>query len=193
MEEFAVTAEIWYRWNRSKMGTLEMTGMGLWSLPGLIYFSSAAFRIQDWLTDQSTPLHTALFVARIALLAVVFSGFFLVISGSLFWQAKALRLHKDGLVIERGRRRQRWSWKDLSEFRIVRLKKRAVSALGSKLLLFDASDSDFQSRVLRWHFGISSAGPTVVIEDIYDAPIDEIAARLNDYRARALPSTRGPS
>ncbi len=193
MEESAEAAEIRYRWIRYKLGTLEMTGMGLWSLPGLIYFSSVAFHIDDWLTDQFATLQTPVFVVRIALLALMFSGFFLVIAGSLFWQANALRLRKDGLVIERGRRRQRWSWKELSQFRVLRLKKRAVPSLGSKLLIFDSSDSDFQSRVLQWHFGVSSARPAVVIEDIYDAPIDEIAARLNDYRAGALPSTRGSS
>lgn len=85
-----------------------------------------------------------------------------------------LSIHRHGLAITRRGRPHRWPWRDLSAFALSRKSGKEV------IVTFALPDKPGWT-VNQW-------GPKAMIEDIYDAPLEEIAARLNEYRARAVGS-----
>ena len=75
---------------------------------------------------------------------------------------------------------QRWLWWDLSSFEL-----REGGLLGDRLVFKVNSRSD--SAPLRSPFALLTAGGrNAALADIYEAPLAEIAGRLNDYRRQAL-------
>ncbi len=85
-----------------------------------------------------------------------------------------LRLDGKSLTLGGLFRRRRWFWYDLSEFELDK------GQLSRPAIYFF-----FRGRAP--HAGVESGR----IGDIYDAPLDEIAARLNDYREQALAGAPG--
>ncbi len=96
-----------------------------------------------------------------------------------------LQLDDEGLTYARGLLggRRRWRWQDLSAFK---LEGRPSYRLISFVM---PGEVRWFTWLSPWVQGTSPEGPKTMIEDIYDTPIGEIAAKLNEYRERALAST----
>jgi hypothetical protein len=89
-----------------------------------------------------------------------------------------LKLDDEGLTYAREGRERRWPWRALSRFKPAR---------HSSLIVFIPSDEDeFRAPGLMINLLLGHPCPIEMIKDIFDAPLDEIAAKLNDYRERAL-------
>lgn len=96
-----------------------------------------------------------------------------------------LQLDDEGLTYARGLLggRRRWRWQDLCDFKLEgRPSYRFITFVTPGEVRWFTSLSP-------WVQGISPEGPKSMIEDIYDTPIGEISAKLNEYRERALAST----
>ena len=94
-----------------------------------------------------------------------------------------LRLDHEGLAYMRLGRVVLWAWRDLSAVEVRRGKLRWGRKQVS-LATFAVPRDDRLSRYLRWAYAIGGPQPVAVIEDVYDAPPEEIARQLNDYRQR---------
>jgi len=94
----------------------------------------------------------------------------------------SLRLDEAGLTYTYARRDFRscrhWSWSELSAFE-------RDDVAGPRIRFRLPKLDPEQARRDPWVREVTPEGAVVVVQDIYDAPLDEIAARLNDYRARA--------
>lgn len=92
-----------------------------------------------------------------------------------------LTLDGKGLTYARRCRVYSWSWPELSGFEI----KTAPTMVARRFITFAAPGKDRAWWWLRLISRLPLQPPAVVVEDIYDTPLDEIAATLNAYRARA--------
>lgn len=95
----------------------------------------------------------------------------------------ALALDRNGLTLTRGGNRKLWSWSDLSAFQVEARK--VLGLFGPRhVIVFGAPGGrDLRSRFLRLCYALTGHAPAMVIEDVYDTPLDDIAAALNRYRA----------
>ena len=97
---------------------------------------------------------------------------------AVLWARKdgTLTLGNDGLRCVVGAESWQWAWHELAVFEV-----RAPIGLAG--------------RMLGRHLVVerSESGKKLILSDVWDTPLDEIAAKLNKYRERALASTRGPS
>ena len=95
-----------------------------------------------------------------------------------------LRLEQEELIYRWGGKSLSWPWRELSAFALDQKKRRIAFT---------------PSRSTAWRPGWASMrdetkpGQPGWIIDVYDAPIDEIAAKLNEHRERDLGSGRVPS
>ena len=124
------------------------------------------------------------------------SGTILLVSGlpGLFFGIRLLRhrpadenrilLDGKGLsFVLWGQMQKRWPWQELSEFRIS--KGWVFGRRSIKFAVLGPASAGSSQRLRRWvrfiwyHFRPG-------LRDVYDAPLDEIAERLNAYRHRAL-------
>lgn len=96
-----------------------------------------------------------------------------------------LRLDPADLTYIRQGRRFVWSWQDVSDFTYHNLMTHTVFGR-RRAITFTAPGKDWTWRWVRWIYGLPKAPPAVVIEDVYDTPLDDIAATLNAYRERAI-------
>jgi len=173
MEETALTRKIRFTKRKSAVGIIA------WSAVLLVCLLLASLWIsRDWRQN--------LYLDPLLLLYVTVAPFLLW--HSLTPRSNFLVLYEDGLTLQRGFRGRFWPWQDLSACQIQPVKTFWLYGHRSDVLMFDAPGSDWRSRLLRWYFRLPSRPPAVVIENIYDVPVDEIAAKLNDYRRRALDS-----
>jgi hypothetical protein len=97
----------------------------------------------------------------------------------------SLQLNLDGLTYKSAGHGGTWFWRDVSAFEQHRLvggpligRRRAIT--------FAAPGKDWTWRWLRWAYGLPAKPPVVVIQEMYDTPVDEIAAALNAYRERVV-------
>ena len=89
-----------------------------------------------------------------------------------------LLLDQSGLSYVRRGKSRHWPWSVLPQFKTV---------LRYRQIKFVLPEGEIEpKRRDPWVHEVTPDGPVVAIRDIYDAPLDEIAAKLNDYRARAL-------
>ncbi len=100
-------------------------------------------------------------------------------NGPLIGTRGSLTLDDERLTYTRGSTTRRWPWAELSRFDLVGPGISRVSVIR------------FRPRALDWKIGIllgelTATGWMARIEDLYDTPLDEIAATLNEYRKRAL-------
>ena len=93
-----------------------------------------------------------------------------------------LALDGDGLTYVRRGKRYAWPWQALSAFEY----QIPPTIIGRPVITFAAPGRRWTWWWLRLTHGLLRKPPSVVIEDIYDTPLDEIAATLNAYRERAL-------
>lgn len=90
-----------------------------------------------------------------------------------------LRLDDEGLTYGNLFGAHRWPWHDLSAFAL-----RRQSAANTYVTFALPGKTGWTVNQCPWER--TTRGPKVMIEDLYDTPLDEIAAKLNDYRERAL-------
>jgi len=101
---------------------------------------------------------------------------------------RSLRLDEAGLTYVRWgtsawSENRHWSWSELSAF------ERDDS--GAPRIRFYLPNLDpKQARRDPWVREVTPEGALVVVRDIYDSPLDEIIAKLNDYRALAAASSQ---
>jgi hypothetical protein len=103
---------------------------------------------------------------------------------------RSLRLDDAGLTYTRrptsgrGSENRHWSWSELSAF-----EHDDTGVPGIRFCLPKLDPE--QARRDPWVQQVTPEGALIVVHDIYDAPLDEIAAKLNDYRDRALAAAPG--
>lgn len=148
---------------------------GIW----LLYETSGLVPGERLSDDSESRLNGAL----AALIGVAIPGALLLML-QILPNYNYLRLDQDGLTVVRLGQKRRWFWRDL----VVDLHPgRGAGYLGRRgLMTFATLRRDWLSRFLRWWYGLSAADPAVVVEDIYAMPLERIAAKLNEYRDRAL-------
>lgn len=95
----------------------------------------------------------------------------------------ALTLDKYGMTLTRGGRKKVWVWRDLSDFAIDARKVLGLFGPRGVVVFEGPGGRDLRSRFLRWCYRLTGHAPAFVIEDVYNTPIDDIAAVLNRYRA----------
>ena len=89
-----------------------------------------------------------------------------------------LQLDRDSLTYVRGGKSRHWPWSVLPAFKTI---------LSYRQVRFVLPEGDAKpKRRDPWIHEVTPDGPVVAIRDIYDAPLEEIAARLNEYRDHAL-------
>jgi hypothetical protein len=95
----------------------------------------------------------------------------------------ALALDEYGMTLTRGGRKKVWAWRDLSDFAVEA--RQVLGLFGRRgVVVFKAPGGrDLRSRFLRWCYRLTGHAPAFVLEDVYNTPIDDIAAVLNRYRA----------
>lgn len=91
----------------------------------------------------------------------------------------SLQLDKDGLTYKRTGLRSAWPWRDISTFTLVR---------GWWRPRIEFTVSVRHDRGWRRYANLrkTKAGWTGTIPNIWDTPLEDIAATLNEYRERAL-------
>jgi hypothetical protein len=160
-------------------GVALLAAVGLWTISVLLQ----TYTDDGWWSD---PWSLEMAADLLVSLAIV-GG---LIASVLIFRASAparnvLRLDPAGLTYMRQGQRYAWPWRDVSAFEHHRVaggpligRRRAIT--------FAAPGRDWTWRWLRWAYGLPAKPPAVVIQDMYDTPIDEIAPTLNAYRERAL-------
>lgn len=99
-----------------------------------------------------------------------------------------LRLDDTGLVYARLGRPWRWRWHELSDFTLHVASSRRL--LGRRrFITFAAPGRDWTWLWLRKYYGLPNRPRLVLIEDVYETALDEIADTLNAYREQALAGT----
>ena len=97
-----------------------------------------------------------------------------------------LQFDKDGLTYRRARHRSAWPWRDISAFTLVR------RWYGPRIE-FTVNPRHDRGWGRHTNLRKTRAGLTGAIPNIWDAPLDDIAATLNEYRERALGGANGPA
>ncbi len=97
-----------------------------------------------------------------------------------------LRLDDEGMTYGNLFGANRWPWRDLSAFAL-----RRQSGANAYVTFALPGKTGWTVNQCPWER--TAKGPKAMIEDIYDAPLDEIAAKLNEYRDRALGGVTAPT
>ncbi len=134
-----------------------------------------------------TGVETALAIA-IAVLFVIAAAITLVRMFATYRHSgpdrNFLLLDPSGLSYARSGECRHWPWTALPAFKMV-LKCRQIHFLLPK-------DEMGSQRRDSWIHEVTPDGPVAAIQDIYDAPIDQIAAKLNKYRDQARGRPKKP-
>lgn len=104
-----------------------------------------------------------------------------------------ISLDDEGLVYAVWGHRRKWSWQELPTFKRPKRSLLDRLFLGQPPIRFAVPDAaDWKARLgLRSTEKVSSGKLIMLIGDIYESPLEEIAARLTEYRNQAQSST-GP-
>ena len=94
-----------------------------------------------------------------------------------------LQLDDVGLTYKRAGQRGAWPWRDISAFTLAR-------GWRGPCIEFTVSGDDGRWRIAPLRR--TKAGLTGTIPNIWDTPVEDIAATLNQYRERALVGANGP-
>ena len=138
------------------------------------------FRYSPW--ELGVWADVVRYVIIVPINFVVAAGFFRM----ALPRHNSLQLDEVGLTYKRAGQRGAWPWRDISAFTIAR-------GWGGPCIEFAVSGDDGRWRTAPLRR--TKAGLTGTIPDIWDAPLEDIAATLNEYRERALgggSATDGP-
>lgn len=122
-------------------------------------------------------------VLLLGLIVIIWPVLFLFLFAFLRIKPKNnfLALDGDGLTYMRESKRYTWSWQVLSAFQY----QIPPTITARPIITVAAPGRDWAWWGLRLTHGLSWKPPAVVIQDIYDTPLEDIAATLNTYRERA--------
>lgn len=139
-------------------------------------------------------LATAVFIGLIAFLAhhsrgiqiAILAAGVLLVPAPIFlssWLATRFSLQADrkGMTYRRLGMTRRWAWDQLSSAELSESAPRWTET-PRRLLLIGAEQDDRLSRLTRWAYRLGDGRPLIVIEDIFDQPLHEIAQRLEILR-----------
>lgn len=173
----------------SRLTISDIAMIGLWSFMCLLGLSRLAWDswragglAQAWTQNMSISMSATLVLIGFACALVVWERS-MKIGGTGY-----LKLDARGLTHAEGRVRRQWRWDELSTFKLERYWGRrhvvfTVPGEAGRVTHYEASKRNLPE------------GPPVRIQDIYDTPLEDIAATLNEYRERVLangPPTDGP-
>lgn len=96
-----------------------------------------------------------------------------------------LRLDVQGLTYVRDGASRTWSWRDLDQIALHDGRPIWLRPFG-RFITVAIPDDDGEPRVLRRLCRLWRRRPTLMIADIYLAPLEEVAAKMRAYRERAL-------
>ncbi len=116
-------------------------------------------------------------------LAVLMFGSMLTMIAVMLPGSNRLELNADGLLHVRFARKRRWPWHAVGSAELRRVRSK-WSAKSRSVITIPVPADSWSFRFLRWAFNIDGDRAQAVIEDIYETPLDEIAATLNDHRSR---------
>lgn len=157
-------------------------------LPKLLITWVAGFIFAYGLSWSATGLDNLMAVIDVAMAAVMAA---LVVMSVVFpvMAARAaapdrnfLRLDERGLTYMRAGESRFWPWPEVSDFE----REDFAQAIPRIRFVLPGSDSSKAAPHDPWVHEMTPSGPMVVISDIYDRPLEEISARLNEYRGQAL-------
>ncbi len=159
-----------------------LVGLSLAALHGwLLYFWVAYMPDISSSIDDRAAIPMVLAILRPAAMVLGIAGSLLIavegyrIAGP---GKNYLLLDQSGLSYMRRGKSRHWPWSMLPGFKTV---------LRYRQIQFVLPEGEIEpKRRGRWIHEVTPDGPVVAIQDIYDAPLDEIAAKLNEYRDRAL-------
>jgi hypothetical protein len=155
-----------------------LAACGLWTISFLLGRYADGWWSDPWSLEMAADL----LIGATIVITLIASGLILRASTPA---RNVLRLEPAGLTYMRQGRCYAWPWRDLSAFEQHRLV--GGPLIGQRrAITFAAPGKDWTWRWLRWAYGLPTKPPVVVIQDIYDTPVDDIAATLNTYRERAL-------
>lgn len=169
---------ITYRFKRSRRGTILSAAVFfmLCLTQLLVVFSLVSSMEGNWpyLPEEDLPtVVSGLLIGFACLLGVAMA---LKPGGT---GREFLALDDEGLTYGNLFGRNRWAWRDLSAFALRRPSEKVA------YVTFGLPEKPGWT-VNRCYSELTAVGEKAMIEDIYDRPLDEIAAKLNEYRDRAL-------
>ena len=164
---------ITYRGVRSRTWRQLVSSLVVFFGFGLVWTIHMAFEYSEFGTVSPVTVVLAVAANTVTALLLAYRN------GPLFGMRGSLTLDDKRLTYTRGSTTRRWSWAGLSRFDLVGPGVSRVSGI------------KFRPPVLDWKIGLllgglTSTGWKARIEDLYDTPLDEIAATLNEFRERAL-------
>ena len=154
-----------------------------WVLLAAVVFlgwpSDVAVDMEGWAHSPGQWLQRfAVLLVPIALIAEL-----LILMREIMPADNALTLDRDGLTLIRGGSKKAWPWRDLTGFEVTFREVLGLFGPRGVIVFGTPGGRDLRSRFLRWCYRLSGRAPAMVLEDIYDTPLDDIAATLNRYRA----------
>ncbi len=173
---------ITFRKNRSRTRRSrdEVTSRGRLAL--ILFFWGLAFlyAFDGFLHKNQLVVWISSVVAAVILFHVV--GIFL---GPLSVAPKRnfLRLDRNGLTYVNQGKSRKWTWPELSAFKFKPRQASGITPMLGALDAHERADAPWRPRQGAYAAALSEQGDVCVIQDIYDTPLDEIATKLNDYRA----------
>ncbi len=160
-----------YRFKRWRKRTIVFGAMFI--VLGLLQLQQLAYRFPgmdpSWTDAQVENLSFSIVSLILLLVCVLGIMHFLKPGGA---KREFIRLDGEGLTYGNLFGAHRWTWRDLSAFAVSRRTK------GDYIITFAVPGK------LGWT--LNQTDTKALIEDIYDTPVGDIAAKLNEYRDRAL-------
>lgn len=161
--------------------SVSMLGVGAYiGIPH--WLSKVPTSFAEW-TGVLSSLHIALLVLSVVIVPVSLIIAFLHYRGpgpDYYF----LLLDQSGLTYTRHGKSRHWPWSVLPCFKMV-------GRYNQIHFLLPEDDTDPKRRD-PWIHEVTPDGPVVAILDWYDTPLDEIAAKLNEYRVRARAAPSAP-
>lgn len=165
------------RWHR-------LTGLMRW-LPALAACAAVVWMTGRGLLGFYNPLKALPDMSQFAVAGFAGTGAMLAVLAIVeaFRHRHLLQFDSEGFTYTRAGKRRYWPWSEVTGFRCESVA-RDLSQIRFGLSKLDRK----QAQTDQWVYQLTPDGPEVAIPDIYDAPLDEIAAKLNQYRNHGRPT-----
>ncbi len=165
-----------YRFKRwPKRTILVAVTFAMIGMTQLVLLTSLVLGVAPWTDALAEKFWLTVSDLVMLLACVIFVALSLRLGGT---RREYLRLDDEGLTYGNLFGAHRWPWHDLSAFAL-----RRQFAANTYVTFALPGKTGWTVNQCPWER--TTRGPKAMIEDIYDAPIDVIAAKLNEYRDRA--------